>query len=183
LGSGRRSRRPCGRALADLGSFTDATLPGLYYAQSVKACWLPAILLAIAVLCVAVYVFFGFMMGGGAGWHPDRHSVAATRVYAIDRQLRIGMRKTDVLSLLASGIAQQDHDSLQETDATFNGWERLCPSPSCSAKGGAGYFELMVFEPRRGLDGFDTHWMLRVRFDDRGRLAEHSVRPEICCGP
>ena len=47
----------------------------------------------------------------------------------------------------------------------------------------AGQFEVLMFDVPHGLYGYGTAWSVRARFDRRGRLTQHSVHAEVCCGP
>jgi len=93
------------------------------------------------------------------------------------------MQKTDVLKVFKTDVTENRDDLVNETDATFNQWTRPCPAGTCTAGSGAGYFELVMIDSPRGFEGFGTAWNVRTRFDARGRLVEHGVHVEDCCGP
>lgn len=143
------------------------------------------LILGVVVAGVVVFVlYFFFMMAGGRGWNPDRQSARAVRAYAIDRRLRLGLRKADVLKIFKADVrANPDDDMVVETDVTFNRWDRPCPAGTCTTGNGAGQFELETFDMPHGLDGFGTAWSVRTRFDRQGRLVMHEVHVEACCGP
>jgi hypothetical protein len=132
---------------------------------------------------VALLLYFLFMTAGGLGWRPDRQSARAVRAYAVDRHLRSGMQKAEVLKIFKADVAANPDDMVDETDVTFNAWERPCPSGSCKTGTGAGQFELTMFDLPHGLEGFGTAWNVRTRFDGHGRLVQHGVHMEHCCGP
>jgi hypothetical protein len=137
----------------------------------------------VIVLGIVVVLGTMFMAEGGTGWHPNRKSAQAVRAYAVDRGLRVGMQKADVLKAFKTDVTKNPDDRVNEADATFNQWTRPCPGGTCSTGSGAGYFELETSDPPHGLEGFGTVWSVRTRFDARGRLVQHSVHVGDCCGP
>jgi hypothetical protein len=148
-----------------------------------RALWLCVAVAVIIGVGIVVYLHYAFMTAGGAGWHANRSSERAVRAYSVDRRLRRGMQKTDVLKIFKMDVVKNPDDRVYEADVTFNRWTRPCPAGTCTTDSGAGQFELVLTDLPHGIERFGTAWSVRARFDGRGLLVEHGVHEEDCCGP
>ena len=93
------------------------------------------------------------------------------------------MQKAEVLKIFKMDVTENLDDRVNETDITFNGWTKRCPAGACNTRSGGGQFDLETEDPAHFLEAFGTVWSVRTRFDARGRLVEHGVHVDKCCGP